>query len=261
MKLFSWNVNGLRAVIQKGEFKKFIQEYQPDVLCLQETKAKQGQAEIDLPEYKEFWSDAVKPGYAGTAIFTKTEPLSVSTTFAGPGLAKLIDEFGDATQEGRLITAEFKDFYLVNTYSPHTKRELERLPLKQRWDAALLDHLQELQKTKPVVACGDFNIAHQAIDLANPKQNEHGAGFTAEERTDFDRLVQAGFVDTFRHLNPNETGAYTWWTWRANARARNVGWRIDYFVISSALMPKVKSAAIHPEQLGSDHCPVSLELK
>ncbi|MDR1032424.1 MAG: endonuclease/exonuclease/phosphatase family protein, partial [Candidatus Nomurabacteria bacterium] len=195
MKLFSWNVNGIRATIEKGEFQNFIKLYQPDVVCLQETKAKQGQAEIDLPEYEEIWNDAEKPGYSGTAIFTKVEPLSVSTTFARVTLAKpseclpllqgsplqspvgLSDEFGDATKEGRLITAEFKDFYLVNTYSPHTKRELERLPLKLRWDALLLEHVQELQKTKPVVVCGDLNIAHQAIDLTNPKQNEHNAGF------------------------------------------------------------------------------------
>jgi exodeoxyribonuclease-3 len=262
MKLFSWNVNGLRSVIQKGEFEKFIQTYQPDIVCLQETKAKQGQAEVDLPEYEEFWNDAVKPGYAGTAIFTKAKPLSVSTTFAGSASAKgLSDGFGDATTEGRLITAEYADFYLVNTYSPHTKRELERLPLKRQWDKALLEHTQELQKAKPVIVCGDFNIAHQPIDLANPKQNEHNAGFTAEERADFDQFVKAGFVDTFRHLHPSETGAYTWWTWRANARARNIGWRIDYFVASPALMPRVKLAQIHPEQMGSDHCPVSLELK
>ncbi|MDR0591572.1 MAG: exodeoxyribonuclease III [Candidatus Nomurabacteria bacterium] len=262
MKLFSWNVNGLRAVIQKGEFEKFVKNYQPDALCLQETKAKQGQAEVDLPGYEEIWNDAEKPGYSGTAIFTKVKPLNVSKTFARTELAKeLSDEFGDAIKEGRLLTAEFEDFYLVNTYSPHTKRELERLPLKRKWDAALLEHMQELQKTKPVIACGDFNIAHQDIDLANPKQNQENAGFTPEERADFDALVQAGFMDTFRTLHPDETGAYTWWTWRANARARNIGWRIDYFLASSVLAKRITSATIHPEQLGSDHCPISLEIR
>ncbi|MDR0397930.1 MAG: exodeoxyribonuclease III [Candidatus Nomurabacteria bacterium] len=281
MRLFSWNVNGIRSVIEKGEFAKFIETYQPDILCLQETKAKQGQAEIDLPIYKEYWSNASRPGYSGTAIFTKHTPLSTSTTFAGTVPAKhrstplqvpylqeglwesagLVDEFGDATKEGRLITAEFENFYLVNSYSPHTKRELERLPLKRRWDNALLEHIKTLEQAKPVVLCGDLNIAHQPIDLANPKQNETNAGYTAEERADFDQFTKAGLIDTFRNLHPDETGAYTWWTWRAKARARNVGWRIDYFIVSENILGKVKAAAIHPEQLGSDHCPISLELK
>ncbi len=262
MKLFSWNVNGIRATVQKGAFGKFVSEFEPDVICLQETKAKQGQAEIDLPEYTEYWNDANKPGYSGTAIFSKVKPAEVFYGFDAKTQKKFdfTDVFGDITQEGRLTTAEYDKFLLVCVYSPHTKRELERLPMKQTWDAALLEHMRVLEKRKPVVVCGDLNVAHREIDLANPKQNEFNAGFTVEERADFDKLVAAGFIDTFRLLHPDETGAYTWWTWRAGARARNIGWRIDYFLVSESLRNRVKSAEIHPEVLGSDHCPVSLDI-
>jgi exodeoxyribonuclease-3 len=264
MKLFSWNVNGIRATIKKGEFEAFIKRYQPDVLCLQETKAKQGQAEIDLPEYEEIWNSAKRAGYSGTAIFTKIKPLAVSFGFSDEINAKYLwqdDQHGDTTSEGRLITAEFADFFLVNVYTPNAKHELTRLKLREElWDPAMLAYLGELEKQKPVVVCGDFNVAHEAIDLANPKQNVGNAGFTNEERQGFDNYIKYGLIDTFRELHPDETGAYTWWTWRANARARNVGWRIDYFLVSSAFFQNVQSAKIYPEVLGSDHCPISIEL-
>jgi exodeoxyribonuclease-3 len=259
MKIFSWNVNGIRAVIQKGEFAKFIKTYQPDILCLQETKAKRGQAEIDLPDYEEFWNDADRPGYAGTAIFTKVKPNTVS--FNSIGSDPIKDKYGDLAREGRVITLEFDNFFLLSVYSPHTKRELERLLLKQKWDKALLAYIKKLEKTKPVIAGGDLNIAHCEIDIANPKENEFNAGFTAEERADFDQFVNTGLIDTFRHFHPNEIGAYTYWTWRANARKRNIGWRIDYFLASKNIANKITAAEIHPKQMGSDHCPISITLE
>jgi exodeoxyribonuclease-3 len=264
MKLYSWNVNGIRSVINKGAFQAFIKEHQPDILCLQETKAQQGQAEIDLPEYTEYWNSAKKPGYSGTAIFTKVKPISVLNGFADAIAEKydLIDGYGDPTEEGRVISAEFDNFWVVTVYTPNAKRDLSRLTLRHnKWDAAFLEHLQELEKTKPVLACGDFNVAHKEIDLARPNDNLKNAGFTPEEREGMDNIVSAGFVDTFRAFHPDQTDAYTWWTQWGGARARNVGWRIDYWLVSESIKAEVTSAAIHADQMGSDHCPVSIELK
>jgi exodeoxyribonuclease-3 len=264
MKIFSWNVNGIRAVIKKGEFKNFIKFYQPDIICLQETKAKQGQAEIDLPDYEEFWNDADRPGYSGTAIFSKIKPLTVRYGFTDEINNKYdfaADRHGDPTHEGRVLTAEFDNFYLITVYTPNAKPELTRLELRAaKWDPAMLEYIQFLEETKPVVMCGDMNVAHQEIDLARPKDNVGNAGFTEEERQGMTNFLNSGLVDTFRHLHPSETGAYTWWTWRAQARARNIGWRIDYFLVSKALAEKITAADIYPEQNGSDHCPISVTL-
>ena len=265
MKLFSWNVNGIRAVINKGEFATFIQTYDPDIFCLQETKAKQGQAEIDLGQYEEFWHSAEKAGYSGTAIFSKVKPLSVLYGFADEiattyGLVR--DSYGDPTKEGRVISAEFDDFWVVTVYTPNSKGDLSRLALRHsQWDPAFLAHVLMLEKTKPVLFCGDLNVAHQEIDLANPKPNIGKHGFTDEERAGFQAFLDAGFVDTFRAAYPDKTEAYSWWTHWANARARNVGWRIDYWLASASIADRVTNPQIHPQQMGSDHCPVSIELK
>ena len=264
MKLFSWNVNGIRAVINKGEFAKFIKQYDPDIICLQETKAKQGQAEIDLSQYEEFWNSADKAGYSGTAIFSKTKPLSVIYGFAET-LAKKYDltsdGYGDPTHEGRVISAEFDECWVVTVYTPNSKGDLSRLELRHsKWDPAFLAHVKELEKTKPVLFCGDLNVAHQEIDLANPKPNIGKHGFTDEERAGFQAFLDAGFVDTFRAAYPDKTEAYSWWTHWANARARNVGWRIDYWLASHSIADRVSNPQIHPEQMGSDHCPVSIDI-
>ena len=260
MKIYSWNVNGLRAVINKGAFEEFIKTADPDILCIQETKAKQGQAEIDLPEYEELWNSAERPGYSGTAIFTKVKPLAVFNNLST--LTAAADEFGDPAKEGRVLTAEFEKFYLVNVYTPNSKHSLERLKLREKtWDPEFLNYLKQLEAKKPVVVCGDFNAAHTVIDLARPEDNEENAGYTIEERRGIDNIVNAGFVDTFRALHPKETGRYPWWTFRAGARIRNIGWRIDYFFVSKNLFNKVKSAEIHEQILGSDHCPISIELE
>ncbi len=259
MKIYSWNVNGLRAIIRKGALAGFIDKYHPDILCLQETKAKQGQAEIDLPEYEELWNSAERPGYAGTAIFTKIKPLSIRYDL--PTNKKLADQFGDPLAEGRVLTAEFEKFFLVNVYTPNSKNALERLELREKlWDPEFLEYLTNLEQTKPVVVCGDFNAAHEEIDIARPKTNHHSAGFTDEERQGISRLITAGFVDTFRHLNP-ESVRYTWWSHWGHARENNVGWRIDYFFISKRLEKNLKSAEIYEDILGSDHCPISIELE
>ena len=264
LKIFSWNVNGIRAVLRKGALVSFIDEYQPDILCLQETKAKQGQAEIDLPDYEEIWNSAKKAGYSGTAIFTKKKPLSYFAGFSDDiNIAHdwNADQHGSALDEGRVLTAEFEDFYLVTVYTPNSKHELTRLKLREKmWDPAFLKFLKNLKKTKPVVVCGDFNAAHTEIDLARPKDNEENAGYTKEERQGIKNILAAGFLDTFRVFHPGETGRYTWWTWRANARARNIGWRIDYFFISADLKADLKSAEIYESVFGSDHCPISIEL-
>ena len=264
MKLYSWNVNGIRAVINKGAFQEFINKHQPDILCLQETKAHQGQVEIDLPDYEEYWNSADKPGYSGTAIFTKSKPMSVIDNFSQEINEKYQlnnDGYGDLTKEGRVISAEFKNFWVVTVYTPNAKNDLSRLELRyKKWDPAFLEHLKSLEKTKPVFFCGDFNVAHQEIDLANPKPNIGKHGFTNEEREGFDNFIKAGFVDTFRLKYPNKTDAYTWWTHWANARARNVGWRIDYWLASKSIIENIKEANIHPEVLGSDHCPISIEI-
>lgn len=263
MKIYSWNVNGIRAVINKKLFIPFIDSEQPDILCLQETKAKQGQAEIDLPDYTEYWYSADKPGYSGTAIFTKPRPLQVVN-----GLPRdIIDEYqvsgdtyGDPNLEGRVIAAEYDKFWLVTVYTPNTKDDLSRLQLRHKqWDPAFLAYCKRLEKTKPVVFCGDLNVAHTELDLANPKPNVGKKGFTNEEREGFQRFIDAGFVDTLR-LFKQGNGYYTWWTHFANARARNVGWRIDYFLVSTSLKNKVTAADIHPQIMGSDHCPVSVTL-
>lgn len=265
MKLYSWNVNGIRAVVNKGAFQAFMAKHQPDILCLQETKAKQGQAEIDLEGYEEYWNSAEKAGYSGTAIFTKIKPLTVLNGFADAIAAKYNlagDSYGDPSKEGRVISAEFEKFWVVTVYTPNSKGDLSRLELRHKqWDPAFLEHIKELEKTKPVVFSGDLNVAHAEIDLANPKANVGKHGFTHEEREGFDNFEKAGLFDTFRTLYPDKTEAYTWWTHWANARARNVGWRIDYWLASNSLKDNVKSAAIHPEVMGSDHCPVSIELE
>lgn len=259
MKIYSWNVNGLRSVINKGALTTFINEHHPDILCMQETKAKQGQAEIDLPEYEELWNSAERPGYSGTAVFTKVKPLSVKNIL--PTELNMTDEFGNPLTEGRVLTVEFEDFYLVNSYTPNSKNALERLGLREKkWDPEFLKYLKELEKTKPVVTCGDFNAAHEEIDIARPKTNHHSAGFTDEERQGITNLLNAGFIDTFRYLHPDSV-RYTWWSHWGHARENNVGWRIDYFFISDALKKNLKMAEIHENVMGSDHCPISVELE
>ena len=263
MKLYSWNVNGIRAVLRKELFFPFIEAEQPDILCLQETKAQPGEAVIDLPQYHEYWNSADKKGYSGTAIFSKTKPLSISNGLPAEIQKKYdmtTDGYGDPNTEGRVLTAEYEDFYLVTVYTPNAKDDLSRVPLRHdHWDPAFLAHCQLLEKTKPVVFCGDLNVAHTELDLANPKQNVGKKGFTNEERAGFQAFLDAGFVDTLR-LFKEGNGFYTWWSHFANSRERNVGWRIDYFLVSAALKDKVKNAEIHPAVLGSDHCPVSVEL-
>lgn len=264
MKLFSWNVNGIRAVLNKGAFQQFMAEQQPDILCLQETKAQQGQAEIDLPDYHEYWNSAEKKGYSGTAIFSKVKPHQVINGFTDD-LAKKYglegDSYGDPAKEGRVISAEFDDFWVVTVYTPNSKRDLSRLSLRHtQWDAAFLEHVKELEKTKPVLMSGDFNVAHKDIDLARPKDNLKNAGFTTEEKEGMDNIVAAGFIDTFRLLHPDTTEAYTWWTHWGGARERNIGWRIDYWLASDSLKHRIKSAEIHADVMGSDHCPVSIEV-
>lgn len=258
LRIFSWNVNGLRAVLNKGALQKFIIAEQPDILCLQETKAKPGQAEVDLPQYEELWNSAERPGYSGTAIFTKIKPLSVKNVL--PAEEDFTDQFGNPLDEGRVQTAEFDEFYLVNIYTPNSKRALERLSLREKmWDPAVRKYLKGLEKKKPVVVCGDFNAAHTEIDLARPKANRRNAGFTDEERQGISELLSAGLVDTFRALHPGEQ-RYTWWSHWGHARENNVGWRIDYFFVSDSLRPKLKEAEIYEKYLGSDHCPISITL-
>ena len=263
MKIISWNVNGIRAVHKKGFFAPFIKKYQPDILCLQETKAEQHQSEVDLPDYEEFWNSAERKGYSGTAIFTKEKPLSVILGLPEKiarkyGLAD--DGYGDPNKEGRVICAEYKNFYVVSVYTPNAKDDLSRIPLRHKqWDPAFLEYVKSLEKKKPVVFCGDLNVAHMPDDLARPKENEGMKGFTREEREGIDKIIKAGFVDTFR-IKTRGNGHYTWWSHFANARARNVGWRIDYIFVSGELAKKVRSAKILPEVLGSDHCPVLIEI-
>lgn len=264
MKLYSWNVNGIRAVLTKGALQKFITEHDPDILCLQETKAERGQVEIDLPQYHEHFYSAVKKGYSGTVIFSKLPairyidgfPEDIVKQFGVTG-----DTYGDPNAEGRIIAAEFDDFWVVTCYTPNSKGDLSRLSLRyDHWDRACLAYLQQLEQTKPVLYCGDMNVAHQEIDLANPKPNVGKHGFTNEERERFQDYLDAGFVDTFRAAHPGEPNHYSWWTHWANARARNIGWRIDYWLASKAVASKVQNPQIHPDVMGSDHCPVSIEV-
>ena len=245
MKLVSWNVNGLRACLKKG-FMEHFARIDADVFCLQETKMEQGQAELDLSGYHEFWNSADKKGYSGTAIFTRTEPINVTY---GMG----VDEHD---REGRIITAEFEEFYLVCVYVPNSQRELARLDYRMTWEDAFRSYVGELDEAKPVLICGDLNVAHQEIDIKNAKSNRRNAGFTDEERAKMTDLLDSGFTDFFRHYNPDVTDAYTWWSYMGSARERNVGWRIDYFVGSARLTERVKDTFILPEVMGSDHCPV-----
>lgn len=249
MKLVSWNVNGLRACLGKG-FLDFCANADADVICLQETKMKPEQAEFDLPGYEKYWNSADKPGYSGTAVFTRVSPLRVTYGFGG-------DEH---RHEGRVITAEFEAFYLVCCYTPNSQDELKRIDYRMQWEDDFRAYLLELDGVKPVVLCGDLNVAHQEIDLKNPKSNRGHAGFSDQERGKMTELLDAGFTDSFRSLNPEKTGAYSWWSYRFNARKNNAGWRIDYFLVQNALRDKIKDAVIYDQVLGSDHCPVGLEM-
>ena len=263
ISIYSWTVNGLRSVLRKGALQDFIAAYHPDILCIQETKAKPGQAEVDFPEYEELWNSAERPGYSGTAIFTKIKPIMVRNGLPSAYLssAECTDAYGDPLSEGRILTAEFPDFYLVNVYTPNSKRALERLNLRATlWDPAILRYLKSLEESKPVVICGDFNAAHTEMDLARPKDNHRNAGFTDEERQGVTNLIGAGFTDTFRFLHPEEI-RYTWWSNIGHARINNVGWRIDYFFISDSLNSHLKSAEIYDDIMWSDHCPISIELE
>ena len=249
MKLISWNVNGLRAAVGKG-FLDFFHEIDADVFCVQETKLQEGQIELDLPGYYDYWSYADKKGYSGTAIFTKEKPLNVSY-----GLGE--DEHD---HEGRLITAEFETYYMVCCYTPNAQRELTRLSYRMRWEDALRSYLKGLDEKKPVIYCGDLNVAHEEIDLKNPKSNMGNAGFTDEERAKMTQLLADGFTDSFRYLYPERTDAYSWWSYMGRAREKNVGWRIDYFIVSSRAAGAIREADIYPDVTGSDHCPVGLEI-
>lgn len=249
MKLISWNVNGIRACLTKG-FSDFFENVDADVFCIQETKCQEGQVDLSYPGYTSYWNSAEKKGYSGTAIFTKKKPLTVTY---GIGIE-------EHDKEGRVITLEFKNYYLVTIYTPNSKRELERLAYRQIWEDEIRRYLLTLSEKKPVVMCGDLNVAHQEIDLKNPKTNHGNAGFTDEEREKMTELLSAGFIDTYRHCYPDQTDAYTWWSYMGRAREKNVGWRIDYFITSKALKENIQDAMIYPEILGSDHCPVGLLL-
>ncbi|MBC1923163.1 exodeoxyribonuclease III [Listeria grayi] len=250
MRFISWNVNGLRAAVKKG-FSDYFKEADADIFCVQETKLQAGQIELEgLEDYHDYWNYAVKKGYSGTAVFTKEEPLSVQY-----GLPEDVHN-----QEGRVITLEFPAFYFVTVYTPNSQAELKRLDYRTEWEQAFADHIIALDKQKPVVFCGDLNVAHQEIDLKNPKTNRKNPGFSDQERAMFGQLLDNGFVDTFRYLYPEQEDAYSWWSYRMNARSRNVGWRIDYFVVSSRIADSIQEARIHAEVLGSDHCPVELEI-
>lgn len=262
MKIYSWNVNGIRAVHKKGLLEPFIKEHQPDILCLQETKANQDQSEVDLPEYEEFWHSAERKGYSGTAIFSKIPPKNVLLGMPEDLVQKydLNDGYGDTTKEGRVITLEFEPYFVSTVYTPNAKEDLSRIPMRQHWDPCYLEYMKRLEKEKPVIYCGDFNVAHTELDLARPKENRGKKGFTDEERAGFDAMEAAGFVDTLRYFKPDTPDLYTWWSHWGNARARNVGWRIDYVMVSNSLVPLLKNAKIHPDVMGSDHCPVSIEI-
>ncbi len=250
MKLISWNVNGLRACLGKG-FLEFLQHSQADILCVQETKMQQGQVEIDTPGYLQYWNSAEKKGYSGTAVFSKIEPVNVTY---GIGVA-------EHDTEGRVITVEYSDFYLVNVYTPNAQRELTRLDYRMKWEDAFRDYVCRLDEIKPVIICGDLNVAYSDIDLKNPKPNRGNAGFTDEERGKLGELLESGFCDSFRHFYPDKEGAYTWWSYMYNARKNNAGWRIDYFLVSEKLKDRMTGADIYSEISGSDHCPVVLTME
>ncbi|OPF51673.1 exodeoxyribonuclease III [Clostridium baratii] len=249
-KLISWNVNGLRACVKKG-FLDYFNEVNADIFCIQETKLQEGQIDLDLKDYHMYWNYAEKKGYSGTALFTKEEPISVKY---GLGIE-------EHDTEGRVITAEFDDYYVVTVYTPNSQDKLARIDYRMAWEDVFRDYLKELEKNKPVIACGDLNVAHKEIDLKNPKTNRKNAGFSDEEREKFSILLDSGFIDTFRYFYPELEGAYSWWSYRFNARKNNAGWRIDYFLVSNSLKDKLISAKIHSEILGSDHCPIELEIK
>lgn len=250
MKLISWNVNGIRACVQKG-FMDFFNKEDADIFCIQESKLQEGQINLELQGYHQYWNYAEKKGYSGTAVFTKKEPVSVSY---GLGIE-------EHDKEGRVITCEFEDFYLVTVYTPNSKSELERLDYRMVWEDEFRAYLKRLEKAKPVIVCGDLNVAHREIDLKNPKSNRKNAGFTDEERAKFTELLGAGFIDTFRYFYPDAEGVYSWWSYRFKAREKNAGWRIDYFCASESLKERLVSAKIHTEVLGSDHCPIELVIK
>ncbi|MEK4247009.1 exodeoxyribonuclease III [Psychrobacillus sp. FSL K6-2684] len=250
MKLVSWNVNGLRACVNKG-FLDYFQEVNADVVCLQETKLQEGQILLELEGYEQYWNYALKKGYSGTAIFTKIKPISVKYG---------VGEF-ETEDEGRIITMEFEDFYLVNVYTPNAKRDLTRLPYRLEWEDEMRTYLKQLDTVKPVLMCGDLNVAHAELDLKNAKSNRGNSGFTIEERGKMTSLLEEGFVDTFRYFHPDKEGAYTWWSYMSKVRERNIGWRIDYFIASQKLVPRLKSASIDSHILGSDHCPILLEIE
>jgi len=247
MKYISWNVNGIRACVQKG-FETFFKEVDADIFCLQETKMQEGQLVLELPGYHQYWNYAEKKGYSGTAIFTKVKPLSVAY---GIGIE-------EHDQEGRVITIEFEEYYFITVYTPNSQDKLQRLDYRMKWEQDFLAYLKKLEENKPVILCGDLNVAHNEIDLKNPKSNRKNAGFTDEERGKFAELLDSGFIDTFRHFYPDMIDIYSWWSYRFSARSRNSGWRIDYFIVSEALQNRLQDAKIHTEILGSDHCPVEL---
>ncbi|WP_440619576.1 exodeoxyribonuclease III [Bacillus subtilis] len=248
MKLISWNVNGLRAVMRKMDFLSYLKEEDADIICLQETKIQDGQVDLQPEGYHVYWNYAVKKGYSGTAVFSKQEPLQV---IYGIGVE-------EHHQEGRVITLEFENVFVMTVYTPNSRRGLERIDYRMQWEEALLSYILELDKKKPVILCGDLNVAHQEIDLKNPKANRNNAGFSDQEREAFTRFLEAGFVDSFRHVYPDLEGAYSWWSYRAGARDRNIGWRIDYFVVSESLKEQIEDASISADVMGSDHCPVEL---
>lgn len=250
MKLISWNVNGLRACVNKG-FMDFFKEADADVFCIQESKLQAGQIDLSLEGYHQYWNYAEKKGYSGTALFTKQEPLSVTYGIGIP----------EHDKEGRVITAEFADFYVVTVYTPNSQRELTRLSYRMEWEAAFLAYINGLNEQKPVIFCGDLNVAHKEIDLKNPKTNRHNAGFTDEERGCFDKVLESGYIDTFRYFYPDAEGIYSWWSYMFKSREKNAGWRIDYFVVSKALEDRLEGASIHTTVMGSDHCPVELDIR
>ena len=250
MQLISWNVNGIRSCVNKG-FKEYFKQAEADIFCIQETKCRPDQIELEFEGYNSYWNSAKKKGYSGTAIFTKIKPKQVTY---GIGIE-------EHDQEGRIITLEFEKFYLINNYTPNSKRELERLEYRQQWEDEIRKYLLKLNKKKPVIMCGDLNVAHQEIDLKNPKTNKGNAGFTNEERQKISQLLEAGFTDSFRHLYPNKENNYTWWSYMGKAREKNVGWRIDYFIVSNTIKQKIEEASIYPEIMGSDHCPIGLKIK
>ena len=250
MKLISWNVNGIRACLNKG-FLEFFKQEEADIFCIQETKCQPDQIELKFENYQSYWNSAEKKGYSGTAIFTKEEPINITY---GIGIE-------EHDKEGRIITLEYEKFYLINNYTPNSKRELERLEYRQKWEDEIRKYLLKLNKKKPIIMCGDLNVAHKEIDLKNPKQNRKNAGFTDEERNKMTELLESGFVDTFRYLYPEKENEYTWWSYMGKAREKNVGWRIDYFITSKEIENKIKEAKIHQEILGSDHCPIELKIE